>query len=592
MAPTISYRIAIPEPQSHLAEVEMRVAGAGGDFTAAMAAWCPGSYLIRDYARFVRDLEVTGAGGQPLRADKIDKQSWRVEAAGEDEVVIRYKVYGNDLSVRTNHIDDSHAFLHGPALYLYLPEHRDAAATVDVQGPPSWHVATSLPAEGGRRVAADVDELLDAPIHLGEAPLRHFRAADRDFTLALWGVPASSRVSVDELIHDLTAVVDLHAARFGGAPFSHYTFILMLSPGAYGGLEHQNSSANLTSPLALSSPKAYQDLLELLSHEFFHAWNGKRLMPAAWQPFDYSREQHTRCLWVVEGITSYIDRYAVRAAKRMPVKRYFTKLCEDYARLQMTPGRLRHSLEDASFDAWIKLYKPDESNLNTTVSYYLEGGLAMTALDLELRKRAATTLDDVLRHLWDAYGARGQGYPEDLQADFEAAASTALGDFFDQHIRNPGELDLGRYLAHVGLGIAGIPERPDPEESDPVWLGVHLREGGQIAAVIDGSPAAAAGLSPGDELVALGGYRVRGDGDVRKLLGAWRSGQAVEIAVFRRDQLALAQLTLEPTPPTKYEIRGLPELSATQRELYEGWMGEAHPGPGELLASTAAASWV
>lgn len=593
-APTVRYRLFLPEPESHLVDVEMHIGGAGDQLVVAMAAWCPGSYLIRDYARFVRDLEATSGDGHPLRVRKLDKQRWRIDAEGADEVVVRYRVYGHELSVRTNHIDESHAFLHGPATYLYLPEHRGAPASLEIHGPPGrgWHVATGLRREGEHYIAADVDELLDGPVHLSALPPRRFRAAGVDVSLALWGLPARSRFGLGDLERDLIAIVEQHAARFGGAPMDEYTFMLMLSPGAYGGLEHATSSANLNTPLALDSDDGYQDLLELLSHEFFHVWNGKRLFPAAFAPFDYGTEQHTRCLWVMEGITSYVDRLAVRTAKRLPVQRYMKKLLGEWVRLQMSPGRFRHSLEEASFDAWIKLYKPDESNLNTTISYYLKGGLVMLALDLELRKRADRTLDDVLRHMWERYGSRGIGYPEDVQADFETAAGCPLGELFADHIRGRAELDLAPYLAHVGLALEGVTEPADGNGGASSWLGVLLRDGTTVAAVIDDSPAHTAGVSPGDDIVAVGGLRVRTDADLRRRVAVRDPGEDIELALFRRDQLVTLQVALGETPPNRWRIRGLDELGATHRELYAGWMGEAHPGAGEVLATSEATPWI
>ncbi len=396
---TLRYTVRLDDPKAHTAEIELTVpAGDVPHVDVAMPAWCPGSYLIRDYARFVRDLTAS----RPAR--KIDKTTWRIDGGGD--VTIKYAVYGNDLTVRTNHIDDTHAFLHGPATFLYAPALRDAPVRVEVHAPGGWQLATAAARDGRALTAASIDELYDHPIHVGVSR-RYPVPAKVPTELVVWGERApGGPFDEQRLAGDLAAIADDHVARFGEAPFASYTFVLMLAHDAYGGLEHRASSINLYHPHFAATRKAYEGLLELLSHELFHAWNGKRIAPAPLLDFDYTREAYTPCLWVMEGITSHYDRFALRSSKRVPAKSFLDKVLDDWARLMATPGRARHSLEQSSFDAWIKLYKPDESNLNTTVSYYLKGGLAMLTLDLEIRRRSegARSLDDALRALWTRYG--------------------------------------------------------------------------------------------------------------------------------------------------------------------------------------------
>ncbi len=600
-APSVHYRVAVVEPARHLAEIELRVAGAaelGDSIDLEMAAWCPGSYLIRDYARHVRDLEVTGEDGEPLAVRKVAKHTWRVDRAGAAELAVRYRVYGHDLTVRTNHIDDSHAFLHGPATYLYLPALRDRPCRVDVAlpDPGDWHVATGLERDGDGYRAADLDELLDCPLHLGRVSVREFEAAARPFELAVWGYGPGGVADLDRLVTDLCAIIETHAARLGGLPCDRYTFILMLSDGAYGGLEHRSSSANLGTPHAFASREGYEKLLELLSHEFFHIWNGKRIYPETFARFDYRTETYTRCLWVVEGVTSYLDRLTVRRADRIELKRYFEKLLEEWARLQHIPGRHRHSLEESSFDAWIKLYKPDESNLNTTVSYYLKGSLVMLALDLEIRARSggARSLDDVVARLWADYGSRGLGYPEDrIEEIFAAGAGFALEEFFARFIRGREDPDLGAALGRVGLELqAGYEPSQTADGQEPVWLGIGCQgHRATVAQVIDDGPGAAAGLSPRDEVIAVNGYRTKGKGELAKRLAAYRPGDRVELAVFRRARLTPVVVELASPPPTHYELRVVAEPDPAQRKLFAAWMGAELPDPGPV-ANFTTKEWI
>ena len=598
---SLMYRLSIPHPERHLCEVELRIRGAaalGDTVELAMATWSPGSYLIRDYARHVRDVSAFDGKGLPRAVVKQRKDTWAVTRQGADELVIRYQVYCNDLTVRTNHIDATHAFLHGPATYLFVESKRELPCHVEVTGPMGrgWHVATSLAPQGEGFAAASLDELLDAPIHLGAEPVRTFEAASTPVRLAVWGAPDRGGVAdLDQLARDLTAIIDTHAARLGGqVPFEHYTFILMLAPDKYGGLEHKCSSANLTSPLAMANRKSYEGLLELLSHEFFHVWNGKRLYPEAHSLFDYSREAYTRCLWVMEGLTSYYDRYTVLRAGHQPAKRYLEKLAEEWGRLLAIPGRRVHSLEEASFDAWIKLYKPDAFNVNSTVSYYLKGGLVALTFDLLIRRHSggARSLDDVLRLLWAEHGETGTPYPEDVQPLFERASDMALGGFFDRWVRGCEDPDLEAELEGVGLELRQTWDADVLAEGrEPTWLGVVLQGGGTgVKQVLDDTPAAAAGLSPGDEIVAIDGLRVQSEADLRQRLASRAPGDEIDVALFHLGRLEHLAVTLAKAPPSRIEIAGMEQPTPGQAEAFAAWLGEPHPGAG-LVAGAGVQQW-
>jgi predicted metalloprotease with PDZ domain len=589
----LRYAVRLDSPATHTAEIELRFAPDAETVDVTLPAWCPGSYLIRDYARFVRDLEARGDDGQPRTVTKVDKQTWRIERGGARELRVRYGLYGNDLTVRTNHIDHDHAFLHGPATFLYPTTQRAQPVEIELAYPHTWTLTTAARRDGNTVRAASIDELYDHPIHLG--PTRTFDVpAKVPCKLAIWGERAPGGTFDEQrLCTDLAAIVDDHVARFGEAPFSDYTFILMLAHDAYGGLEHRASSVNLYNPHFGATRKAYEGLLELLSHELFHAWNGKRIAPKPLLQFDYAREAYTPCLWVMEGITSHYDRFALRTSGRITAKSLLDKVLDDWARLQATPGRARQSLEQSSFDAWIKLYKPDESNLNTTVSYYLKGGLAMFALDLHIRRRTEgqRSLDDVLRALWQRFGKPGTPHPDDLQPVFEEAVGLSLGDVFDKQIRGTQDPELAAELAHVGLELrASADPAQTADGAHPLWLGLTT-SGTKITGVFDGSPAQAAGLSPGDELVAIDRFRTASDGEVRSLVAARRPGEAVSIALFRRHRLVEVTATLGAAPPTRFEIAGIADAGPAATR-YQAWLGEPHPGSQILATVTTTARWV
>lgn len=583
------YQVDLGRHRGHTVDVALEIAGAGelGDaITVKMAAWCPGSYLVRDYARFIRSLAAEDQNGRPLAVTKTSKHSWSIEAAGAAAVTVRYAVYGYDLSVRTNHIDDSHAFLHGPATFLYVDGQAGAPAEVELTGvPDAWSIHAGLEPTGDpkRWRAADLDSLLDGPIHAGPVESRSFEVAGVPFEIAAWGAREPGVHDLDQLADDVAAIVETHAARLGGLPLDRYTFLLMLAPRAYGGLEHKHCSANLASSHVFTHDKPYQDLLELLSHEFFHIWNGKRVFPAALSRFDYERENYTRCLWVIEGLTSFFDRYTVLRAGRMDPARYLEKLADEWARLLATPGRDVHDLEEASFDAWVKLYKPDPFNLNSTVSYYLKGGLVATCLDLTIRRLSLgqRSLADVLELLWTRFGAEGRGYPEDVQAIFEEATGLDLSEPFERWVRGTEDPDLRGELAHLGLGLAPVDNGDEPRS----YLGVKMADHPlRIRGVLDGSPAAEAGLAPGDHLIAVDGLEVTSDAELKRRVGRRDPGSAVELALFRRRQLQMRQATLAESPPPRWQIAASSHPTDEEKQRFSDWLGA--PWPDQPLAVT------
>lgn len=603
-APALRYRISVPQPRDHLAHVTLVVptAGRAAPLEVAMPAWCPGSYLIRDYGRFVRDLTATGADGQPLPITKLDKARWAIAVGDQPAVTLGYAVFGHELSVRTNHIDDGHAFLHGPATFLYPVDARAWPIELEVDGPPGrgWALATPLaggdaaPADRYALAAPSIDALFDAPIHLGHDRLETFTVGATRFELALWGAHHAGAFTVAQLVADLGAIAADHARRITGDPtafpFARYTFLLMLAADGYGGLEHAAGSANLYHPAAFTTRKHYEGLLELLSHELFHAWNGKRIAPAALRDVDYQVEAYTRCLWLMEGLTSHYDRFALRTSGRISARSLLDKVLDDWARLQATPGRTRHSLEASSFDAWIKLYRPDESNLNTTVSYYLKGGLTALTLDLEIRRRTedARGLDDVLRRLWERYGgADGPPHPEELLPDFGEATGLDLADTFARVIRGVEDPPLPAELAAVGLTLRQVGE-PGSDGAPPAWLGVTM-SGLRVTGVLDGTPAAAAGLAVGDELIAIDGWRIGTDNDARALLATRGVGAAIEVALFRRGRLVRLPAVIGAGPLPRFEIVSRVDTPPAVAARYQRWLGEPYP-PGETLAAISVAT--
>lgn len=588
----VCYTVATPNPHNHLFLVTARIpVPEGADHVdLRVPAWSPGSYMIREYCRHIQRVTALG-GGEALAVRKVDKATWRVSCAGVTEIEARYEVFGHEVSIRMNHLDDSHGYINAPSLYLYPEGQLDAPVEVVFEVPEGWGVFTGMEVidEAALRFGApDFDTLYDMPVELGPHEAIVFEAASKPHRVVLWG---RSNVEAERLVADFTQIIETQAAMFGGElPYEHYTFIIHLKPGGFGGLEHQNSTVLLADSHCFSEGAAgtsfdggepdsvYREFLRLVSHELFHVWNVKRIRPSVLGPFDYQQENYTRELWTVEGITSYYDTLFMVRAGLMKPSAYFKEIAtNEIRRLESIPGRTVQSLEDASFDAWIKLYRPDEHTVNSTVSYYLKGSLMTWLLDLWLRARTDNerSLDDVMRALWAHYQATGEGYDEGTFGQWIAEATGVSRDeiegFLEVYMRRPGPVDFDTPLSRVGLSL----KRAVHKKAAPYTGLLTGAEGDRVTvrAVLDGSPAQQAGLYAGDEIVAFDGWRVTPD-ELPKLLKRYAAGMPVEVHLFRRGALRARTMTLGEPQPEGYTLSVAEDATDAQRARLEAWLGQ------------------
>ena len=451
--PGITYRLRLPEPQTHHFLVDLEADGVTGPARLVMPSWTPGSYLMREFPRNVVTFAAADGSGRPLASHKIDKNTWLVEAPADGRLLARYLVNADELSVRTSHMDATHAFVSGTSAFMYLEGRQGDEIALEVHAPQGWRTTTSLPQTGPATFrAADYDELADTPLEIGTHPVFDFEVDGVPHRFAIWG---RGNYDPARLIADTTRIVRAEKALFGELPYRSYTIILHLLPGGSGGLEHRDGTVLVADRWAFRGP-AYESFLGLVAHELFHAWNGKRIRPAVLGPFDYVRESYTRELWVVEGLTTYYTDLVLRRAGIISPQRYLDKQGEQVTRLLGIPGRLVQPLEDASFDAWIKFYRPDANSPNATISYYHKGALVALLLDLEIRRLTgnARSLDDVMRALWTEYGRPDVGFPERrVESLASETAGVELAPLFDRWLRTAAELDFAPQLAAAGLAL-------------------------------------------------------------------------------------------------------------------------------------------
>jgi predicted metalloprotease with PDZ domain len=568
-------------PHTHLFEVTIMIDGCREPhLDLIMPSWTPGSYMIREYARHVQEFAVE-VDGQPGRWAKTAKDTWRVETPSGGPVRASYRVYAHDLTVRTCHLDATHGFANGAAVFLFAPGRLHEPVELEVAVPPRWQVVTGLtPAGGGdgefRFRARNYDELIDCPIECGTHRTLEFEVDGIPHVIALWGHGNENEV---RLADDTRAIVRAQRDFFEALPYERYAFIHHLA-GGRGGLEHRNSAVFLVDRFGFRPRASYERFLELVSHEFFHVWNVKRVRPKPLGPFDYRRENHTRQLWAMEGVTSYYEKRFLLAAGLYAKERFLERIAEEIVGLQSQPGRALQSLEQSSFDAWIKFYRPDENSGNSSISYYQKGLLVALMLDLEIRALTSRDkcLDDVVKHLVRETDTDGTGFAEPggyLDA-VEAVAGVkdgAFREFFERYVSGIHELDYERAFRHAGLSLAWT-QGAAREGDQGGWLGAATRDEGRalvVASVRSNGPAETAGLYAGDELIAIDRHRVDA-GRLPARLAEKPPGTTVMVTVFRRDELIEMPLTLGVSPAEAVAIVPIEGATSQQAALREAWL--------------------
>ncbi len=597
---TVHYRIAPVSPEAHLFEVTLTVESpdpAGQVFW--LPAWIPGSYLIREFSRHVVSIHAYSEG-RALALARIDKQRWQAEAVPAP-VVLTYLVYANDLSVRGACLDGARGFFNGSSVFLAVAGQEEAACTVEIVQPAgkAWQVATSLPRAGakqggfGRYRAASYDELIDHPVEMGVFSHIGFKACGVPHELVIAG---RHDADLKRLKRDIRKICEAQIRFFGEpAPFERYVFLVLALGEGYGGLEHRASTALICSrndlPLEHETgiKPGYRQFLGLVSHEYFHAWNVKRIKPAAFAPYALDREAYTRLLWAFEGITSYYDDLFLRRAGLIGEQEYLDLIAQSMTSVQRTPGRQVQTLEEASLDAWIKYYRQDENSPNSLVSYYVKGALAALCLDLTLRLKTGgiRSLDDVMRALWQRFGKdferHGRGVAEhEWEAVAEEVAGIPLGDFFDRALRSTGELMLAELLEKfavrtqlrvaTGSSDKGGWQNELPKPSPTLGVRTASEQGMlRLSHVLNKSAAEAAGLAAGDLLVALDGLRIT-PSNLDTLLAGRAPGKKRELHFFRRDELMQARIVPQLAAEDTWGLK-LADADPDVAALRLAWLG-------------------
>lgn len=577
-AAALRYRVESSQHNAHLFSVTLTLHSPLERQRVCLPVWIPGSYLVREFAKHLQSL-AAHQGGRKLLVRQVDKCTWEIGCQSAEPLLLHYQVYAYDPSVRAAWLDSRRGFFNPTSLCLRVPEQEDAPHELELVAPPGlgWQVATSLPAQRvdgrgfGLYRAANYDELADSPVEMGRFWHGQFRVGGVNHRVVVAG--ALPTFDAARLLADMRKICEA-ALRFwpGPSPVRDYLFLINAVADGYGGLEHRASTALLVTRKDLPrvgvarADEGYTSLLGLISHEYFHTWCVKRLRPAEFARYDYQRENYTELLWFFEGFTSYYDDLLLRRAELVDNGGYLRLLAKSLNQTQQTPGRKVQSLAAASWDAWVKYYRPDENTLNATVSYYSKGALVALCLDLCLRAEGHTTLDQVMRALWQRCAA-GPMQEADLAAVLAQLGQRSYAKELRAWVHGVSELPLAQLLK--SHGVVAQPEAPSWAQR----LGLRVTHDGNtvgIKTVMRGGLGERAGFAPGDEWLGVqvgpDSWRLSSLDDLDHYLGTARRASAL---VARDQRLLQLQLSLGPAQPTSWRLL-LQNTEAVQRWLSTG----------------------
>ena len=575
---SLRYTLAMPAPQTHYFEVRMDLQGFGQDYTdLKMPVWAPGSYLVREFARHVERFKAQGSSGQQLAVEKLDKNTWRVHHAGQGTFRVDYGVYAYEISVRTSFIDADHGFALGSSIFMYPALAKNMASQVTVQPAAGWAtVSTALrPAPGMQKYvyqSASYDELADSPIEIGNQKVLNFTANNTPHQLAMYG--PYTLADEPRFLGDMKKITEEAQRVVGQNPLDHYLFIVHHLEAGGGGLEHLYSTTLGARPGTYASEAGYKNFLRLVAHEYFHLWNVKRIRPVALGPFDYDHENYTHMLWVSEGQTEYMANQIAQRAGFYTAQQYYDQLATVLGGVENQPGNKLQPVAMASFDAWIRAYRPDENSKNSEISYYDKGEMVGMVLDLMLVQatNGQKHIDDVFRLLYSTYykGLKRGFTDQEYQDAVAQVAGRRFDDFFQNYVYGARTLDYATALGYVGLTLNTAPASPNGS------LGATIanKNGHYVVTSVkrDGT-AWSGGLNVNDEVLQLNGAAPT-DEAVKQVLFSTAPGGALKLQVKHGALTHDLSLTLQPDPDRAYQIQPVASPTPDQQRLLAKWLGK------------------
>lgn len=570
----INYSISFDKPFTHYCEVEISLNKIEEDSVIfSMPVWTPGSYMVREYAKNVDRVTAEGSGGKGLSIEKINKNSWKVDSSGQSSICLRYRVYCNEHTVRTSEINSDHAFLSNAGIFMFVRGHEDKRCVLKIDLPTEWKNISTGMEKVSKNVytAENYDVFIDSPFEIGNQNVLEFEIRGIKHYICLSG---RGNYNEEKLIKDFKTIAEEEIKLLGGnIPYKSYTYIIHLVEKGGGGLEHLNSFVVQMVRWNFNDAKLYRKFLGLVSHEFFHLWNVKRIRPAALGPFDYDKENHTKSLWVAEGWTSFYDNLILRRCGLIDNKEYFEFVDVEVNDIMRFEGRFNQSLAESSFDTWIKFYRKDENFSNSQVSYYTKGALVSMMLNIEIIKstNAEKSLDDAFRILYDDYKKdSAKGFTDERVKEVcETVCGRSLDEFWEKYINGVTELPLDSYLEICGLELI------NENESAECTLDIESKtDNGKfiITKVHAGGSAYESGLNAKDEIIAVSGVRAD-QNTVKTLLKDLSAGSVIKVLISRDGLIRDIEVKLLKVLP-KFCIKESESKTEKQIKFLKKWLNK------------------
>ncbi|MDP2560926.1 M61 family metallopeptidase [Psychrobium sp. 1_MG-2023] len=570
---TVDYHVDLSTPEHHLGKVSMTLPASGeGSSTVMMPAWRTGKYKILDLANGVRHFSATDAQGTPLSWQHTDKASWTIDNPTQGEIKVSYTVYANQLGLRSRHIDDSHAYLDATGVFMYDPKRRDEDISVTLTVPSQWKSYAGMERKGEHHfVAENYDVLVDSPIETGISELFEFEEDGKDYQLVIWG---EGNYNAPQMAKDLQQMVGASQNIWQGYPFDNYVFMVHATTDARGATEHLNSTVIQRKRFSFAPRKQYLSFLKTAAHEFVHTWNVKAYRPEGVAEYDYQRENYTDLLWISEGSTSYFQSQLLLQAGLITHKEFFEDLARRIDSHTKKPGRHVQSVAESSHESWIAM--PGDFAHNHSVSIYSEGFIASLAFDFQLLSdsRMKAGYSELHRELYKQHRLPKPFNANDIKSIAQSLTGKDYTQWWHKNVESPLAVDFDALLDKAGLEL--VYPNKSKEIADTGFVSVDNHGLVTLTRVLKDSAAWQAGLTTGDQIVAINGLKVN-QSTLKTRLAQYQPGQELTLSLFRRDRLIDKSLTLAAKMNKNPVIRPQKKVSRSQKAFFKAWLGVKFP---------------
>ncbi|HRE40318.1 MAG TPA: peptidase M61 [Ignavibacteria bacterium] len=564
----INYTLSFSQPQNHYADIEMSFqAETNKEILVSLPVWTPGSYMVREFARHIEKILAFDEFEKPLEINKINKNTWKINNNENNKIILRYRVYCNELTVRTSQVNIDHAFLNGANIFLFVKNRLSEKCILEIKPYKTWkNISTGLKLIApGKFEAPNYDDFIDCPIEIGNQEILEFTVSGKKHFICLAG---KGNYTGTTLVKDFKEIVEVQEKMFGDLPYEDFTFIIQLVQAGGGGLEHKNSFAVLAERNLFDKPDKYRRFLGLISHEFFHTWNVKRIRPEVLGPFNYDSEVYTNMHYVTEGWTSFYDNLLLRRAGIFSDDQYLDMFDNEVNDVMRFQGRFKQSLEESSFDNWIKYYRQDENSKNSMISYYTKGALVAYLLDMEIIKAtdASRSLDDVLKLLYEDYKNNPEkGYTDARIKELsEQVSGKNMDEFWNDYISGTKDLPLKEYFAFAGIDMINLTD--DDKISLDVEYTYITDSVIMISRVYEGGSGYKAGLNYRDKIIFIEDEMVAKN-NLQSVLDKYNIGEEIDIKIDRDGLEKVITVKLERAIP-RYKLKIMENRNEQQLKFY------------------------